>query len=218
METALEKDRVFFSPESPKLSQDEADSCEGDLTKSELFTALKTTKNNKSPGSDGFPSEFYKVFWVDIKRYFAASVKYSYNKGELSITQKQGVISLLPKKGRDLLWLKNWRPISLLNQDYKLIAKVLAMRMKRHLTKIIHSDQTGFIENRYIGENITRIMNIMDYVEKQKIAAVVISIDYEIAYDCVEWKYMHKVLEYFNFGPQIRKWISILYADTSSCI
>lgn len=218
VDNALERDSDFFVLDGPKLSQEQLDDCEGDIVESELFAALKSTQNNKSPGSDGLPCEFYKIFWQDIKHYLLAAVNHAYNTGELSISQKQGIISLLPKKGRDTLLLKNWRPISLLNQDYKLIAKALAARMKKHLTNIIHSDQTGFINDRYIGENITRILNIMEYAEEEHTAAVIMSIDYEKAYDSVEWKYMYKVLKFFNFGPQLIKWISILYTNITSCV
>ncbi len=154
----------------------------------------------------------------DLKQYLISAVQFSFATGELSITQKQGAISLLPKKGRDPLLLKNWRPLSLLNQDYKLIAKALAERMKKHLGDIIHSDQTGFIDGRYIGENIVRIFDIMDHAEEQNIPAAIMSIDYEKAFDFIEWKYIDKTLEYFKFGSDFRKWINILYTDTESCV
>ena len=140
--------------------------------------AIEDTNNDKSPGLDGLPIEFYKTFWPDIKDYFMNSVKLAKNKSELSLSQRQGIISLLPKKGKNSLLLKNWRPLSLLNQDYKIIAKVIATRIKKVLPKIIHRDQTGFLSERYIGENINRLLNIIDYAEKKKIKALLIFIDF----------------------------------------
>ena len=215
---ALANDQIFFNLEIPKLSPEQVVECEGPLTEAELYSALKTTKKNKAPGSDGFPCEFYSKFWGDIKEYLLAAANHSFLSGELSITQKQGVITLLPKKDRDPLLLKNWRPLSLLNQDYKLIAKTLAIRMKKHLEHIIHPDQTGFINNRYIGQNIVRILDLMEFTEQEKIPAVIMSIDYEKAFDCVEWKYIDKVLEHFAFGPDFRRWVKILYTDIESCV
>ncbi len=83
---------------------------------------------------------------MDIKDLLLNSINSSFETGEMSITQKHGIISLLPNKGKDLLFLKNWRPISLLNLDYKLAAKYIAIRIKAHLSKLINSDQTGFIK------------------------------------------------------------------------
>ncbi len=82
-----------------------------------------------------------------------------FDSGEMSITQRHGVISLLPKKDKDILELKNWRPISLLNQDYKLAAKYIASRIKTYLSNLIHYDQTGF----------NQILNIMEEAEQQDI-------------------------------------------------
>lgn len=129
---ALDRDEYFFKLESPKLNPDQVRECEGPLSEVELLSALKNTNNNKAPGPDGFPCEFYRKFWVDLKEHFMNAVNYAFEIGELSLTQKQGAISLLPKKGRDPLLLKNWRPLSLLNQDYKLIAKALASSMKKN--------------------------------------------------------------------------------------
>ena len=218
IDEAIENDDTFFNQNSPKLTPTQSEDCEGLLSEVELLSALKNTKNNKAPGPDGFPCEFYKMFWGDLKEYFVNAVNHAFAVGELSITQKQGAISLLPKKGRDPLLLKNWRPLSLLNQDYKLIAKSIAARMKKHLSDIIHSDQTGFINGRFIGENIVRIFDIMDHVEEQKIPAVIMSIDYEKAFDCIEWKYIDKVLDFFGFGHEFRKWVTILYTDIESCV
>ena len=103
-------------------------------------------KNRKSPGTDGYTAEFYKFFWKDIGNFVLDSLNESFNTGELSITQKQGLITLLPKgnKPRDLI--KNWRPITLLNVDYKLLAGALASRMKEVLPSIIQNEQKGFLK------------------------------------------------------------------------
>ena len=108
---------------------------------------------------DGLPYEFYKKFWSDIKKYLLESYAHSFKTGKLNITQKQGIITLIPKAKKDPLKLKNWRPISLLNFDYKLLTKCLASRLRKVIPDIIYSDQTGFMSNRYIGENINKILN-----------------------------------------------------------
>ena len=207
-----------FKIDIPKLSFEDSEILDIPLEASEILNALKSTQNNKSPGIDGLPADFYKVFWTDIKDHIMEAFKAAFSNGLLSITQRRGQICLLPKKSKDPLRIKNWRPISLLNQDYKLLAKTIASRIKSVLTKIIDPDQTGFIKGRYIGENIIRTLDLLAFAEKENIPGLLISIDFEKAFDCLEWKFIEKALISFNFPDSIRKWIKILYTDISSCI
>ena len=111
-------------------------------------------KNNKSPGSDGITTEFYKIFWNDIKKFYIDSLNHSYQCGALTELQNQSIISLIPKSDKDTSILENWRPISLLNVDYKIATKTIANRLKKVLPKLIHDSQTGFLKGRNINENI----------------------------------------------------------------
>ena len=88
-------------------------------------------KNYKSPGSDGLTVEFYKAFWSYLSPYFIDSINYSFITGSLTTLQKQGLITLIPKEGKELDTLTNWRPITLLNTDYKIATKSIANRIKR---------------------------------------------------------------------------------------
>ncbi len=202
----------------PRLNEDDKTLLDKEITEQELLGIIKSCPNGKTPGLDGIPIEFYKVFWVNIKEHFVKAVQKAYENGELSLTQKQGNITLLPKKDKDCLLLKNWRPISLLNTDYKIISKCIAVRIKGVLEKLIHKDQTGFIPNRYIGENINTIQGILDYTDHEEIESLLVAIDFEKAFDYLEWPFIFKVLERFNFGNYIIKWVKTLYKNPSSCI
>ena len=83
---------------------------------------LKKIRNNASPGNSGFTGEFFKFFWRDLKQFIVSSANYSFQIGSLSISQKLGIITLLPKGSKDKRFIKNWRPITLLNTFYKLIS------------------------------------------------------------------------------------------------
>ena len=111
------------------LSQEEQNMCEGLITENECIKALKNMQNGKSPGCDGFSVEFYKVFWKNIKELFIESINTAYESGKLSFDQRRGVITLIPKRGKKRILLKNWRPITLLNIDYKILTKCLAIRL-----------------------------------------------------------------------------------------
>ena len=99
-----------------------------------------------------------KFFWNDVSTYLLASLNSSFSKGHLSISQRRGLITLIPKKNKPQQCLKNWRSISLLNCDYKIAAKVIAIKIKKVLPNIIKNDQTGLLKGRSIGENV-RLLN-----------------------------------------------------------
>ena len=188
-----------------------------DIDLDEVKKAIKMMQVNKSPGEDGLPIEFYRAFWDDIKDYLFNSYNYSLNCGMLSITQKRGVISLLPKKN-DLLLLKNWRPLTLLNVDYKILAKVIATRIKEALIHLINNDQTGFLEKRFIGHNIVSLIEIIEYCDENDIAAVLLSIDFEKAFDKLDWDFLWKCMSFFKIPENIIGWIKTLYAGANSCV
>ena len=100
-------DTLFFDQERPSLNDSDKQKCEGLLTEKECLEALETMESGKSPGTDGLPAEFYKVFWKDVSPFLI------HLKGKLALTQRRGIISLIPKKDKALQELKNWRPITL---------------------------------------------------------------------------------------------------------
>ena len=104
----------------------------------------------------------------------------------------------------------------MLNTDYKILAKLIAERLKQHISKLIHHDQTGFLKGRFIGENINKILNVMEYCEMKNLKGMIVNIDFEKAFDSIEWSHIMRTLKFFNFGPNIIKWIEILYKNTCS--
>ena len=175
-------------------------------------------KNSKSPGNDGFTAEFFKFFWVNLGEYILNSINFAYKHGLLSITQTQGIITCLPKPNKARNILKNWRPISLLNVIYKLMSSAIANRLKTVLNKLINQDQKGFITGRYIGENIRVVYDVLFESKQQQIPGLLLSIDFQQAFDSISWKFIHKVLDYFNFGPSIKRWIKLFQTGVQSCI
>ena len=179
---------------------------------------MNSFQNNKTPGDDGFTKEFYETFFDLIGPALLDSLNAGFECGTLSISQRRGVISLIPKDENNLMTLSNWRPITLLNVDYKILAKIIANRIKPVLPKLIHPDQTGFIKERFIGQNIRLLNDLMEYTDEQKIPGILLFIDFEKAFDTIEWTFIQNVLKCFNFGPVIRKWISVLYKDVESAV
>ena len=120
----------FEFPHLKKLDDEEAQSCEGLLTIKECSKALNKFQNNKMPGSDGFTIEFYRCFWNAVAPFMVDSFNYGFENRILTIPQRLAIISLIPKRDKNLQYLKNWRPVSLLNNDYKIATKAIALRME----------------------------------------------------------------------------------------
>ncbi len=127
-------------------------------------------------------------------------------------------ISLILKKGKDEMDPASYRPIALLNSDLKIFTKILANRLNKCITKIIHSDQTGFIPGRFSFFNVRRLMNILysRYDSRQNVA--ILSIDAEKAFDQIEWNYITSVLQEFDLGESFSLWVKMLYAKPRASV
>jgi hypothetical protein len=202
----------------PRLTDEQKEACDMSITESEILKSIKALSSGKTPGSDGLPADFYKFFWCDIKRLLSESIIYAMEKGELSIEQKRGIITLLPKKGKNRLYLKNWRPISLLNTDYKIIGKILATRLQQVLPTIIHDDQSGYLKGRFIGQNIRILEDITFFTKQKQLPGVLLSIDFEKAFDSLNWNFLFKTLKHVNFGETFIGYVKTMYNNTESTV
>jgi hypothetical protein len=132
--------------------------------------------NDKSPGSDGLPAEFYKAFFPEFGHIFV-SIANSQYQHELALSQRLGIINLLPKKNGDLHFLANWRPISLLNVDYKILSKSLVNRLKLVAAKIIGPSQSAAVPNRSIFDALHLLRNVFYYCKERNIPCLALSLD-----------------------------------------
>ena len=123
---------------------------------------------------------------------------------------KTGVISLLYKKG-DPTNIENWRPITLLHVDYRIVAKVPSLRLQKVISKIISTDQQGYVKNRFIGYNLRQIQDIIDYADEVQSESAIIFLDFRKAYDTIEWPFLFSSLKHFGFKDDLIAWIQTLY-------
>ena len=184
---------------------------EQQLTVEDLKLALYAMNNNKTPGGDGIPADLYKVFWKLLQNPFYDMVIEVYEQHQLHSTAREGILNLIPKPGKDSRYVKNLRPITLLNVDYKIIEKAIANKMKPALLNIIHQDQRGFMENRRISVNIRKMLDIMHEAEREDLEAVVLSLDFVKCFDKCSFDILHGSLEFFQFGLIVKEWTKILY-------
>ncbi|KAI8521366.1 hypothetical protein Bbelb_011200 [Branchiostoma belcheri] len=185
------------------------------LSSEELLSTIKGVANNKTPGSDGLPKEFYYKFWdlvgLDILEVFNEGL----GDGLLAVSQRQGIITLLDKAW-DPLDPANKRPISLLNVDYKILAKALANRLKRVISQVVNADQSCGIPGRSITDSVCLLRDIAAYANDKDLPCVLLALDQEKAFDRVDHEFMVGILEKLGFGPVFRSWIATLYNGASS--
>ena len=185
-DTAWQTSSFLNSLNIPKLSEEQKTLCEGKISSEECLCILENFQNIKTPGNDGIPIEFYRKFWSLISESYVRCANECFEKGEMTHSQKQAVILLIEKKGRDRSLLENMRPISLVNADAKIMSKVIASRIKNVLPYIIHHNQTGYVKDRFIGETIRSIFDIMDFSVSENIPGLLLFIDFQKAFDSVK--------------------------------
>ena len=202
----------------PKITDQMKQKLDEPITEIELSTALKNMKDGVAPGNDGIPPEFYKMFWSKIKSFMLELYEEIVKEGLFHLSARRGIITLIEKQGRHPLQLKNWRPISLLTGDLKLFSKVITHRLQTVVSDLIHTSQTGFMAGRFIGENIIKLLNMIDYCNNNKQSGILISFDFEKAFDKISWKALFRTLELFNFGDYFINLVRTLYNKPMSCV
>jgi len=174
-------------------------------------------EDNKSPGIDGLTSNFYKHFWPILGPDITQVFNYCFQHGLLTRTQRRGIITLIFKKG-DRTKLQNWRPITLLTTDYKILTKALANRLTNVLPTIINSDQTACIPGRTINDNLSLIRVVIAFANETHTPLVLISIDQMKAFDRTSHSFLFSTLEHFGFGPNFIRWIKLIYNSVLSYV
>ena len=203
----------------PRLSDEQKTNTDGALTEEDLTRALKRMKNGSSSGLDGITTAFINFFWCKVKDMVLNSLNAAFTKGEMSITQKRAVITLI-HKGKQLPRddLNNWRPISLTNSDYKLSAKSLAIRVPSVISSIVNEDQVRFLKGRNISTVIRLIDDTINYLDKSERPGLLLALDYKAAFDTISKEYRVWAFKRFSFGENFVKWMEVLMKNTESCI
>ena len=115
------------------------------------------------------------------------------------------IISYIPKKKKATEYLKNWRPVSLLNVDHKIAMETIALSLGTILPNLIHPCQSGYVKGTFIGESIRLKSDTMHFTKEENIPGVAVFLDLEKAFDSIEWNFIHKCLETLNFGLDIKQ-------------
>ena len=182
-----------------------------------VHKALLGMAKGKSPGSDGLLAEFYVAFWDVLGPDFVEVLNASFDSGLLPFSQRVALISLVFKKG-DRFLHKNWRPISLLNVDYKICSRTIAGKLLKVIHHVVARDQTRGVPHRFIGENVALLHDVVHYANEADLPLAILSLDQEKAFDRVDWPFLQSTLLRMGFGPSFIKWVALFYTDIRSSI
>ena len=183
------------------------------ISKEELYDAIMTLKQGKAPGGDGLTLEFFRKFWSVLSEPLHNNYIQCIQEGRLNCSGRRGIINLLPKPGKNLDLVKNWRGISLLGYDYKIWAKAVSNRLEEVSGTLIGKQQNGFIKGRNIFTNLRTTAEIITDYSKRNIPGLIVLIDFEKCFDRVEYESIRGTFRYFGFGERFIDMMFLLFQD-----
>jgi len=191
----------------------------------EVDQALRKTSNNKAPGKDGIPYEFYKMWLRSTKKEKTPDISYILTRVYNNIEQKgilnekfaEGAMCLLYKK-KEKTNIENYRPITLLNTDYKLYTKTIATKLGEIAKDIIHPNQAGFVPKRSLYDSTRTTQMMIEYAEINELEGCIIALDQEKAYDKIAHDYLWETLKAFGFPETFITRIKTLYEQANTAV
>ena len=209
--TSDEHDETLLSHMSGNpIPQDIANRADAKIKLDDIVTAIRKTANNKSPGPDGLPGEFYRAYETMLAQPLKEAIIEAQRTNKLPPSMLEGDITLIYKK-KDPKDIRNYRPITLLNVDYKILTKILSDKLKLVCEATISAPQKGFVPGRQITDLTRQMYLLQDYVEAQNQEALLVMLDMEKAFDRCSWEFMMKSMEAAGIGFYMLQWINLLY-------
>lgn len=195
------------------ITQEQSQQCDQIISMEEIEQSLQDAQLNRAPGMDGLPVEFYKTFWPKIKKMYHKVAIHFQQTGQLPNSMKKMAIIPIPKAG-DRTKLKNWRPLSLMNTDYKLLSRIYSKRISSVVSSLLESDQSYCVPGKTIYRNLHKIRNIIHQANIENSPLGILALDQSAAFNNISHKYLIFLLQHQGFGPQLCKDITALLQNT----
>lgn len=214
--TPAEISKFFQNIVLPQVTDEQNSNLVEDISEIEIKTHISKLKLNKSPGSDSFTNEFYKEFKNEIIPILNKAFNWALNNGTWASTWNTGIITVICKPGKNPSECASYRLITLLNTDHKILTAILTNRLSKITPLLVKSDQSGFISQRYLVDNVRRTLNAIDRIQKHNIPAGILTLDAEKAYDNVLWPYLFETLKQYGMHYKFVNWMEAIYKNVST--
>ncbi|GJY76394.1 putative RNA-directed DNA polymerase [Tanacetum coccineum] len=199
-----------------KISGVDADMLEGKIGENEVWDAICGCGGEKASGPDGFNFKYIKN-WEIIKADLMEAVNWLWETKEISRGCNSSFVTIIPKVA-DSIGLGDFRPISLIDCYYKILAKILAERVKKVVGEVVGDVQTAFIKGRFILDGVLIANETVEFVRKKKEIGLVFKVDFEKAYDSINWKFLGDIMKRTGFGSKWCKWVENCLNSSSMSI
>jgi hypothetical protein len=200
-----------------KLTPEERDEMECPIQVTELDKAVEEGNSRSAPGTDGFGMPLIKRCWQHIRLPLLKYTHCCYNKGTLTDNFRGASIKLIPKKTNPIE-IKNWRPISLLSNLYKVISRALNNRLNKIVNRVCSRAQKGFNNQRFTQEVLINVWESVAACKKNKVRGAILAIDMAKAFDTLSNDFLLAVYKFFGFGPTMIRWLQLIGNNRYACI
>jgi Reverse transcriptase (RNA-dependent DNA polymerase) len=199
------------------LSEIESQDLERPISLEELDKSLHDCNLKSAPGTDGFSNKLIKHCWKFLRHPLLKYANHCFISGTLTPNFRNASIKLIPKKG-DLTKLKNWRPISLLSNMYKIISRLINARISKYTNRICSRAQKGYNNKRYVQEVLINVCETIHHCQVNNLKGSVLALDMAKAFDTLDHDFINEVYKFFGMGPNIIKWLNLCGNQRTACI